>query len=338
MKVRPAIGIMLYCPTGETKDVFTEEKYSALAKRFVESGIAVETVPYSDERDADYREDLRRLDGLLVWVNPIERGNDRTVLDGLLTELADAGIFISALPETIQKIGTKRILFDTRDTEFGSDVELYATFDDFKERFPDSLKSGRTRVLKRFRGNGGEGVFKVRKESDKAVLVLHAKRGAIEERVEDDRFFESFREYFNDGAPLLDQEWNDNLANGMVRCYMSQKRVAGFGYQEINALFPLHDGPVTPGKRFYFTEACPLFADLRKLMEECWVNSLLEVTGLEANKLPVIWDADFFINSMHPNTHGRYVLCEINVSSVSPFPESAIEFIVEEVASILSPS
>ena len=162
------------------------------------------------------------------------------------------------------------------------------------------------------------------------MLVLHAKRGAVEESMSADKFYEFFRAYFASGAPMLNQDWNDNITNGMVRCYMSGKRVAGFGYQEINALYP-QDGPVTPGKRFYFTEKCALFEDLRLLMEERWVDELLEVTDLAAEKLPVIWDSDFFINSMVPNSPGRYTLCEIIVSSVSPFPESAVPFIVDAV-------
>jgi len=226
------------------------------------------------------------------------------------------------------KIGTKDVLFKTRNLEWGSDVELYATFEDFKDRFPASIMNGQTRVLKQFRGNGGDGVFKVR-ASEGDVLVLHAKRGAVEEKMNTDQFYEYFGGYFA-GGPMLNQEWNDNITNGMVRCYMSGMRVAGFGYQEINALYP-QDGPVTPGKRFYFTEKCALFEDLRLLMEERWIDELLEVTNLAAEKLPVIWDSDFFINTMVPNSPSRYTLCEINVSSVSPFPESAVPFIVDAV-------
>ena len=276
---------------------------------------------------------MKKLDALLVWVNPNEQGDDRKILDHLLSRLADAGIFVSSLPETIMKIGTKDVLYKTRDLEFGSDVELYESFEDFRERFPRTVETEQTRVLKQFRGNGGDGVFKVRAdESD--IIVLHAKRGAVEERMEAGEFYEFFRPFFDNGNPLLNQVWNDNISNGMVRCYLSGKRVAGFGYQEINALCP-QDGPVAPGKRFYFTEECALFADLRCLMEERWIEDLLEVTDLAPEKLPFIWDADFFINSMVPNDPGRYTLCEINVSSVSPFPESAIRFIVNEVKKVV---
>ncbi|HEX6279858.1 MAG TPA: Cj0069 family protein [Pyrinomonadaceae bacterium] len=329
MKERPVIGVLLYCAEGGERDVFAEAKYRGLAERFVESGMDAETVLYNDERADRYRNGLGHLDALLVWVNPVEQGRDRSVLDPLLEDLSGQGLFVSSLPETIQKIGTKKVLFDTRGLEFGSDVDLYISFDDFKAKFPGALDKGKSRVLKRFRGNGGDGVFKVRADGDR-IVVLHAKRGSVEETKTTDEFFEEFRGQFDGNAPMLDQEWNDNIKNGMVRCYMARKRVAGFGYQEINALFP-QDGPVSPGKRFYFTESCALFADLRALMEERGIDQLLEATGLESHKLPVIWDADFFINSMDPNSPGRYTLCEINVSSVSPFPENAIPFIVEEV-------
>ena len=330
--MKPVVGIMLYCAPGNTKDVFTEEKYRALAESFVESGISVETVLYNDTLADSYRDKLKRLDALLVWVNPVEQGHDRKVLDQLLAELNSAGVFVSSIPETIMKIGTKDVLFKTRNLEWGSDVEMYSTFEDFRDRFPASILNGQTRVLKQFRGNGGDGVYKVR-ASERDILVLHAKRGAIEERTEADKFFDYVRGYFAAG-PMLNQEWNDNITNGMVRCYMSGKRVAGFGYQEINALYP-QDGPVTPGKRFYFTEKCALFSDLRALMEDRWIDQLLDAVDLSAEKLPVIWDADFFINSMVPNSPKRYTLCEINVSSVSPFPESAIGFIVNEVQNTL---
>lgn len=337
MPAQPVIGIMLYCPAGVSKNVFNEEKYRDLAGEFVESGMAVETIPYDDSRADTYRVELKRLDALLVWVNPVEQGKDRTTLDSLLGELADGGVFVSSLPETIQKIGTKKVLFDTRNAEFGSQVEIYSTYDEFRSRFPGSLKVGKTRVLKRFRGNGGDGVFKVSLgDNPDQIRILHAKRGAVEERKRIKEFYEDLRPYFDAGSPLLDQAWNDNITNGMVRCYMSRKNVAGFGYQEINALFPLQSGPVTPGRRFYFTEACALFADLRDLMEARWIDEIIRSTGLAADKLPVIWDADFFINSMVPNSSRRYTLCEINVSSVSPFPESAVRSIVAEVRNALT--
>ena len=114
----------------------------------------------------------------------------------------------------------------------------------------------------------------------------------------------------------------------MVRCYLTGTKVSGFGYQEVNALYPNKK----PGKRYYFSEECGLFRDLREIMENKWVPELQQITGTQNEMMPVIWDADFFINSINTKkTNEKYTLCEINVSCVSPFPESAIPYIVQEV-------
>ena len=335
MDRRPKIGMMLYCAVGDDKSVFTEEKYKGLADGFMQSGVSVENVRYNNTRAALLRTALTDLDALLVWVNPIEKGEDRSTLDKLLSDLQEDGVFVSAAPETILKIGTKKVLFDTRHMEWGSDVDLYSNFEGFKTKFPDSISGGKARVLKQFRGAGGDGVFKVWTESPGQVSVIHAKRGSTQETKTFDSFCDDFRIYFASGGPMLNQDWNDNITNGMVRCYMTGKRVVGFGYQEINALFPAEGGPIPPGKRFYLTENCALFTDLREKMEGQWIDELANVVSLSLDKLPVIWDADFFINSMRPNSDRRYSLCEINVSSVSPFPESAIPFMVDEVNRIV---
>jgi hypothetical protein len=132
---------------------------------------------------------------------------------------------------------------------------------------------------------------------------------------------------------LIDQQWNPNIVNGMVRCYLSGSKVSGFGYQEVNALFPVVNGIYKkPGQRFYYSEECALFADLKNIMENNWVLQLQEITGIRADILPVIWDADFFINKINTDkTNEKYSLCEINASCVSPFPESSIPHIVNEV-------
>ena len=137
---------------------------------------------------------------------------------------------------------------------------------------------------------------------------------------------------------LIEQEWNVNHANGMVRCYLCGNRVAGFGYQEVNALYEVSQNGrsriLPPGKRFYFTEKCGLFRDLKEIMEKEWVPQLQKCQSIPTNMLPVIWDADFFINDpVHPTPAGKYSLCEINVSSVSPFPPSAIPLMVAETLS-----
>jgi len=144
-----------------------------------------------------------------------------------------------------------------------------------------------------------------------------------------DELFAEFESYFTASDMLIDQEWNQNIVNGMVRCYLSGVKVTGFGYQEVNALYPKK----SPSQRYYFSEDCGLFGDLKNIMETNWVHQLQQITGIKNEMLPVIWDADFFINNVNAaTTSKKYSLCEINTSCVSPFPESSIPYIVEEVA------
>jgi hypothetical protein len=51
---------------------------------------------------------------------------------------------------------------------------------------------------------------------------------------------------------------------------------------------------------------------------------LLELFDLSPVQLPALWDCDFLLGEKGPDGTDRYVLCEINVSSVSPFPESVL--------------
>ena len=323
-----SIALMIYGEPGSNRNAITEEKYKRLALSLIENGFSVDSVLYHDSIADGLATELLKYNAILVWVNPIEQQNDRKILDELLTDLSSQGCFVSAHPDTILKIGTKEILYKTRETEFGGDVKLYHSYQDFKERFLLSGEMTGIRILKQYRGNGGNGVFKIdmRNIKNNRISVTHATVGDKEEQLSTNDFFLAFEPYFFHNGMLIDQQWNSNLINGMVRCYLSGDKVSGFGYQEINALYPFKK----PSQRFYFSEDCGLFQDLRKIMESRWILQLQEIAGIKNEMLPLIWDADFFINKVNTeNTSEKYSLCEINASCVSPFPESSIRYIVE---------
>jgi hypothetical protein len=50
---------------------------------------------------------------------------------------------------------------------------------------------------------------------------------------------------------------------------------------------------------------------------------MMGLLDIDAESLPVIWDADFLYGPRDHSGRDTYVLCEINVSSVFPFPEQA---------------
>jgi hypothetical protein len=158
------------------------------------------------------------------------------------------------------------------------------------------------------------------------VRVRHAARGSAEETLSLGTFLARCARYFEDDGRLIDQAYQDRLAEGMVRCYLAGAAVVGFGEQQINALYPAAvDGTVPlPGPRLYFPPTRPDFQSLKAAMERVWLPELCRRCALEPNALPVIWDADFIRGPRGAGETDGWVLCEINVSCVSPFPDEAL--------------
>jgi hypothetical protein len=144
--------------------------------------------------------------------------------------------------------------------------------------------------------------------------------------------------YFEDGGHMIDQAWQPRLTEGMVRCYLVQDRVAGFGLQAVNALHPAvaGDGSAqapTPTTRHYHSSDLPSVQGLKQRLESEWVPQLEQKLGIRREDLPLLWDCDFLLGERASEGDERYVLCEINVSSVAPFPDSAIEPLVTAAVS-----
>ncbi len=312
-----------------------ESRFAPLFPAFSAAGIAAEPAVWHDDFAGEVREQLLRVQAVLVWCNPIEGGRRRDRLDALLRDVADAGVFVSAHPDAVLRLGTKDVLLETRDLPFGSDVQRIANLDELDADLPARLAKG-PRVLKQQRGHSGIGVWRVERVPGTAhVLVRHAQRGSEQQRLD----FAALRSLLapcfapEAGGHLIDQAWQPRLADGMVRAYLVGDRVAGFGHQAINALHPSH---AQPGPRLYHGPDLAEFQSLRQKLETHWVALLRERVGLARERLPLLWDADFLFGEPTPLEPERYVLCEVNVSSVAPFPDSVIEPLVRAVAARLS--
>ena len=144
-----------------------------------------------------------------------------------------------------------------------------------------------------------------------------------------DDFLARCDSYVASGGKMIDQPYQERLPEGMVRCYLVRDRVAGFGEQLINALFPAPAGAAPseaprPGPRLYYPPTRSDFQLLKKRMETEWVPELCRALAVDVESLPVIWDADFLYGPRTAAGQDTYVLCEINVSSVYPFPDDAL--------------
>jgi hypothetical protein len=121
------------------------------------------------------------------------------------------------------------------------------------------------------------------------------------------------------------------MVEGMTRAYLVGDKVAGFGHQAVIALHPGEAGGEAPlpSIRLYSGADDPRFQDLRRHLEVEWIDLLCKRLDISRYALPLLWDTDFFLGQRSAETVEQYVLCEINVSSVSPFPDSAIQSLVE---------
>lgn len=296
-------------------------------------------VPFSDDAVEIVRAELLALDGVLVWVDPIMGAHDRSVLDALLREVAEEGVWVSAHPDVIRKMGTKEVIYATRELEWGTDTTLYASAAELRERLPEVLGRAGPRVLKQYRGNGGNGVWRVELAApgldlpgaDARVKVLHALRESAEEEMTLSELAARMAIYFEGEGRIIDQAFQPRLADGMIRAYLAGDRVVGFGQQYVTALLKPARSPQPPAPppRAYFGPDEPEFQRLRQKLESGWVAEMQRVCEVDDGSLPAIWDADFLYGPKDAEGEDTYVLCEINVSSVFPVPDEAFGGLAE---------
>lgn len=310
----------------------TASRFAPLFDALAAAGLKAVPAVYHDEFADEVETQLGQVGGVLVWCNPIEGGQRRDRLDAMLRRVAERGVFVSAHPEAVQRLGTKDVLLATRGLPFGSDVQRIDSPAQLAAELPARLDAG-ARVLKQHRGHSGIGVWRVEwADSGRQQLrIRHAQRGSVEECVDIAGLLEHLGAYFEPaaGGHLIDQAWQPQMVDGMTRAYLVGDRVGGFGHQALNALFPATEGAPAPepGPRLYFDADEPRFQDLRERLEGGWIAQLREAVGLPPEQLPLLWDCDFL-----PGRGAQAaVLCEINVSSVSPYPPSCNPLLVEAI-------
>jgi hypothetical protein len=264
------------------------------------------------------------MDAVLVWVNPVDAGRNRKALDDILRDVAAAGAFVSAHPDVIAKMGVKAVLYRTRTLGWGTDTRYYETPAAFAAEFP-KLVALSPRVLKPNRGNGGIGVLKVESAGEGHVRVQEARGETAIRILPLNEFIAQRHHEFSPNEGIVDQLYQARLTEGMIRCYVSGQRVAGFGHQMVRALAPLEAGPA--GRRLYSGPTDPRFQELKSVLERDWIPQMVRVLDLSLDELPVIWDADFLLGPKNATGQDSYVLCEINASSVFPIPGEAPEAI-----------
>ena len=330
-------------------------RLAPIADALASVGLAAEPAVFGEEWAGEIREQLLGVAAALVWVDPVTGSDDRSVLDALLREVSLAGVFVSAHPDVILRMGTKEVLYTTRELSWAADTYLYTTQKELSDGLIRLLTNGQARVLKQYRGNGGIGVWKIESARlggpvtpNSPVLVQSAR--ARDETVEETTlgaFLERSDKYFtyaSGGGRLVDQPYLPRIAEGLIRCYLVADEVVGFCRQYPEGRSPdelsASDGEVQapnrvfglPAAKTMFAPDEPTLGDLRRSFEGEWLAALQRLTGVETASLPVLWDADFVLGPRDDTGVDTYVLTEINVSAVAPFPEQAVPILAQAVA------
>lgn len=305
-------------------------------------GFDVEPIVYSEADSRAVRDRLLTCDGTLVWVDPLTDGKDRRDLDLILRDVASRDIWVGSHPDVIMKMGTKEVLYRTRDIGWGSDTALYESFADFRREFPKRLTASGTRVLKRQRGNGGQGVWKVTLRSPDIVRLQEATQrdGAASEATLAG-FIANCEAYFANNGVVIDQVFQPRIVEGMIRSYMSGSELVGFarqypkGYAEGE---PDRNTFGLPAAKTMYSATDPQFACLKMNLESEWIPQMCKILALDESSLPALWDADFLFGPKTASGEDTFVLCEINASCITPFPPEAPAKIADRAATMLASS
>jgi len=293
-EMRPRVAILSHRDREAGESAPPEKgRFGKVFQALTELGMRAEPAIYHDEVYDEIRQQLMRVDGVLVWVNPVEGGRDRSVLDATLREVAGSGVFVSAHPDIILKLGTKEVLYRTQGIGWGCETHLYPSMDQLRRDLPSRLAAGEIRVLKQYRGSGGSGVWKVElatnasvdrdrgsaRPDETLVRARHAKRGCVEETIRLDEFLERCEPYFSGDGRMIDQAYQARLPEGMIRCYLVHNEVGGFGFQAINALCPAPprappNAAPPPSSRLYHPPSMAEFQPLKRLVEEEWLPAI----------------------------------------------------------------
>ncbi len=308
-------------------------RLAAVAAALESRHISTRLLRYDEAREAEFGAELESVDAALVWVNPMQDGRDRRGLDRILRRAAAAGALISGHPDVIDRMGVKRVLTATAALGWSGGVAAYDTAAALRTLFPARVAAG-PKVLKPNRGAGGGGVWKVEALGPARVRVMEAADRHTVRDLPLDQFLSDRVAEFEHVEGFVDQAFQPRLGDGMIRCYLSGGRVAGFGWQMVRALMPPEAGPAP--SRAYSGPDDARFQVLRHRMEGEWAPRLAATLGLSEADLPVIWDADFLFGPPDASGRDSYVLCEINASSVFPMPDEAPAALADTLAARLA--
>lgn len=305
-------------------------------------GWSAEIIFYSDEdRGEIYRHTIEKADAYISRVNP---GNllSETGYFQMLRELVNNGVEGLPHPDAMIAYGAKNSVEKLKGSDIvPEDVYTYYDFDTLKEEFPKSLKKG-IRVIKQNRGSTGEGIWRVevidadkyknRIPLDATLKLTEAKDNHTEEKTLQE-FLEFCIKYLEgDNGMLLDMPFLERIKEGEIRVLMLRDNVVNVVHKKPADTKDAFSATLFSGAKYRYDKP-EQWPDLVKSVKK----SLRTIQSRLGNyDLPLIWTADFILDTDKKTGKDKYVLGEINASCVgfTTFLELS-ENIADEVLALL---
>lgn len=285
-------------------------------------GWTAEIIFYQDEdRGEIYRYTYERADAYISRVNP---GNlqDETGYLQMLRELVMNGIEGLPHPDAMVAYGAKNSVERLKGTDIvPQDVFTYYSFDALKENFPRSLATG-VRVLKQNRGSTGEGIWRVEvidrdQYGDEIPLDAELKLTEARDNHTEQKTMQEFLEFCiqylegNNGM-LLDMPFLERIIEGEIRILMLRNKAVNVVHKKPAAKKDAFSATLFSGAQYRYDkpEKWPELVNLVQNM----VPTIREKLG--NYDIPLIWTADFILDTDKETGKDKYVLGEINASCV----------------------
>lgn len=293
-----------------------------IIKSLNERGWTAEIIFYSDEHRGEiYRYTIEKADAYISRVNPGNLSSEIGYFQ-MLRELVANGVEGLPHPDAMIAYGAKNSVEKLKGTDIvPKDVYTYYDFDSLKESFPKSLKNG-VRVLKQNRGSTGEGIWRVEVlelEKYKGEIPLNAKLKLTEAKDNhtEEKTLQEFLEFCiqyieGDNGMLLDMPFLERIVEGEIRVLMLRDTIVNIVHKKPADTKDAFSATLFSGAKYRYDKP-EQWPDLVKVVKKS-VPIIRERLG--NYDLPLIWTADFILDTDKKTGHDKYVLGEINASCV----------------------
>lgn len=287
-------------------------------------GWTAEVIFYTDENRGEiYRYTIDKADAYVSRINP---GNlkDETGYFQMLRELVHQGVKGLPHPDAMLNYGAKDSVERLKGTALvPEDVFCYYDYDELKSSFPKSLAKGE-RVLKQNRGSTGEGIWRVQLVEpneyegvdeipiDAEVKLTEARDNHVEYKNLGE-FIEFCYQYLEgDNGLVLDMPFLPRIKEGEIRVLMLRDKAVSVVHKKPDESADAFSATLFSGATYRYDKP----EQWQELVDDVESNLPMLQARLGGYALPLIWTADFILDTDKMNGKDKYVLGEINASCV----------------------